>query len=172
MWFTGRASPFVFKSSNIKAAKTCCECVWVCVFQCLCMCWGNGGWEGGCCSCCLQNRNSLLVMLQSRLHLSQLKSVFPHKQQSMAHKNSFCFSINNPLVLSPLHMCMCVYMYLSAWHKQSPILPSGTQSDPSVSPQKTNFTGDVQFFSDTPPHVAERDKKKEGLGGGALTYTE
>ena len=93
-----------------------------------------------------------------------LKVYFSYKQQSTAHKNSFCLSINNPLVLSPLHtcvcVCVCVYMYLSVRHKQSPILPSGTQSDPSVSPRKTNFTGDVQFFSDTHHISLQRERGK------------
>lgn len=129
---------------------------------------------------CLQN-NSLLVVLQSRLHLLQLKSVFRHKQQSTAHKNSFCFSINNPLVLSPLHMCayvcvcarvcVCVYMYLPVWHKQSPVLPSGAQSDPSVSPRKTNFTGDVQFFPDT-HHLSLQRERKGGTERRTHTCTQ
>lgn len=92
-------------------------------FSVFCVRRGNGGWEEDCCSCCLQKHNSLLVMLQSRLHLSQLKSVFSHKQQSTAHKNSFCLSINNPLVLSPLHMCVsvCVCTFICPYDINNPL---------------------------------------------------
>lgn len=50
---------------------------------------------------------------------------------------------------------MCVWVYLSVcthiclYGINNPLVLSGTLSDPSVSPQKTNFTGDVQFFTGT-----------------------
>lgn len=77
----------------ICVSASLCLSVFVCVCfgECVCVCVhtkrGNGCWEGGCCSCCLQTHNSLSGMLQSRLHLLQLKSVFSHKQQSKTHKN-------------------------------------------------------------------------------------
>lgn len=60
-------------------------------------------------------------------------------------------------------MCVyvCVYTCICPYGINNPLLLSGTQSDPSVPPQKTNFTGDVQFFTDT--HHPSSQKEKRGM---------
>lgn len=76
-----------FFAANLRFCASVFDCVCLGVCVCVCLRRGNGCWEEGCCSCCLQTHNSLSGMLQSRLHLWQLKSVFSHKQQSKTHKN-------------------------------------------------------------------------------------
>lgn len=48
---------------------------------------------------------------------------------------------------------MYVYTCICPYGINNPLLLSGTQSDPSVSPQKTNFIRDVPFFADTHTHT-------------------
>lgn len=62
------------------------------------------------------------------------------------------------------HARLCVYTRICPYGINNPLLLSGPQSNPSVSPQKTNFTGDVQFFTDTYttyPHT-ETGKRQKG----------
>lgn len=163
VWFTGCVKPF--KSSDISAAELCRVCSSVCA----CAEEMEGERKAAAAVASKKkNSNSLLVMLQSRLHLSQLKSVFPHKQQSTTHKNSFCFSINNPLVLSPLHMCMGVYVCVCVY---SCICLHGI-NNPLYSRQEHRVIHQflhrkpisLEMFSFSPTHhlSSQRDKKRGG----------
>lgn len=60
-------------------------------------------------------------------------------------------------------MCVyaCVYTCICPHGINNRLLLSGAQSDPSVSPRKTNFTGDVQFFTDTHHLSSQRERKVE-----------
>ncbi len=67
---------------------------------------------------------------------------------------------------------VCVYTCICLCGINNPLLLSGTQSDPSVSPQKTNFTGDVQFFTDTHHLFSHTERKRKKRERGAHLHIQ